>query len=165
MSTPKAYNVAKNYSVMIYGRNIPLGALYGTFTGYSKIEPIKWLVANFPKSVHDTFHIEIYSFPLKRWIIAPQKQFRLLYRQVCQYIQQLDLIGCKVRYAIRNIQFPSKAPFGRSQKAIGFKQANNAYYDRGGSGHPIYGDMKRTKSGEREYRWDSPKTIVMGQPL
>ncbi len=165
MSTPKAYNIAKNYSVMIYGRNIPLGALYGTYTGYSKIEPIKWLVTNFPKSVHDTFHIEIYSFQRRKWIIAPYAKYRKLYSQVCKYIKELDLIGRKVRYAIRDIRFPSQAPFGRSQKAIGFKEVNNSYYDRGGSGHPIYGDMKRNKAGEREYRWDSPKTIVMGIPL
>ena len=165
MSHAKEFNVTKNYSVRIYGHNLPLGALYGTYTGYSKMQPLKWVVTEFPQTVKDTFQIKIYSYLRSKWIIAPQKQYRQLYKKVCEYIRDLNLIGHKVRWPIRDIKFPTSAPYGTIHKITCLKQVNKTYSERGSSGHPIYGDMKRNAAGEREYRWDSPNTIIYGEKI
>lgn len=159
MSHAYAYNTAKNYSVRIHGWNIPKGALYGTFTGYKA--QIKYVVPQFPQTVHSALTVYVYSN--ERWFKAPYDRYKRLYNQVYQYIHNLNLIGACTRYAIRNVQLPTNVPYGRKQRITALKNVNKTYYDRGSSGHPIYGDMCRNAAGEKEYAWRSPKTITYGQ--
>lgn len=163
MSHAYACNIAKNYSIRVYGWNIPKGALYGTFTGYNI--PIKYVVPEFPKTIHDTLSVYVYSSLHTRWFKAPYDRYKKLYWQVCQYIRDLNLTGKRTVYAIRNVQLPTSVPYGRKQRITALKNANRTYCDRGSSGHPIYGDMCRNAAGEKEYAWRSPKTITYGQTL
>lgn len=157
----REYAIAQDHSVILYGMRLPKGSLFGTFKGYS--QPLKYALTTFPRDRHDKF--TLFVFDNGRWQTASYAHYKKLYIAICGYIENLNLFGHRTSNYTGKIIFPSQAPYGRKQSAIGFKQANKTYLDRGSSGHPIYGDMKRNAANEREYRWDSPKTIVMGIPL
>lgn len=144
------YRIVKDFSFHINGYHLPVGSIYGNYTGYT--HPIKWIIPKYPQTVYDNYDIFILSG--NKWIKAVYSKYKKLCLYLDNLILSLELLGKNTIYALNGkIHFQTSAPYGRPHKMTGLKEANKNHLSRGDntnlkwdSKHDGFTDRRYTKN-------------------